>query len=63
MTKYKIKNYENGEVLTLSMEELLFEINRDRSNEWLDYTEEELEDPKMIEEALSLTDYSLMDII
>jgi hypothetical protein len=63
MTKYKIKNYENGEILTLSMEELLFEINRDRSNEWIDYTEEELEDPKMIEEALSLTDYSLMDVI
>lgn len=63
MTKYVIKNYENKEELTLNIDQLLFEINRDRSDQWLDYTKEELEDPAMVEEALSLTDYELIKII
>lgn len=36
---FKLKNTETGEEVTMGMQELLNEINRDRSSKWLDYNE------------------------
>ncbi len=37
MGKYAIKNKESGEVLNVNLDWILKEINRDRSDEWINY--------------------------
>jgi len=44
MKNYKITDEATGEVWLWTALELLEEVNRDRSNEWTDYTMEDLED-------------------
>jgi hypothetical protein len=41
---YKFTNIENGESHIWTAEEALEEVNRDRSDEWEDYTVEDLEE-------------------
>jgi hypothetical protein len=44
MKNYKITDEATGEVWLWTAQELLEEVNRDRSSEWTDYTMEDLED-------------------
>jgi len=44
MKTYKITDEATGEVWLWTAQELLEEVNRDRSSEWTDYTMEDLED-------------------
>ena len=37
--KYKIQDIETGEILNWTIDEILNEINRDRSQHWADYNE------------------------
>ena len=36
---YKVKHLEDGEVIEMTIPQILQEINRDRSEEWTDYDE------------------------
>lgn len=49
----------------LNNDEILFEINRDRSEEWQDYTLEDLFDSNVLDNALSWidTDYYEIELI
>ena len=44
MKNYKITDEATGEIWLWTAQELLEEVNRDRSNEWTDYDLEDLED-------------------
>lgn len=59
--KIKLIDFTTGERKEFTPEELLKEINRDRSEKWQDYTLEELKEN--LEECLSLTDWDLDDWI
>ena len=37
--KFKLRNVETGEIVQWNLAEILKEINRDRSDEWVDYDE------------------------
>lgn len=37
--KYKLLNVETNEVVTMTLNEVIQEINRDRSDEWQNYNE------------------------
>jgi hypothetical protein len=52
---YQLKNKTTGGEVDLTMEEILAEINRHRTNEFLPYTTEDWR------EGLSLTEYELVD--
>jgi len=39
MEIFKVRDIESGEIQEWSLEALLYEINRDRSDEWTDYDE------------------------
>lgn len=39
MKKYVLKNVSSDEIVTMTLSEILEEINRDRSNQWQDYDE------------------------
>ena len=44
MKTYKITDTEEGESFIWTAEQVLEEVNRDRSDEWQDYTLEDLEE-------------------
>ena len=44
MKTYKITDTEGGESFIWTAEQVLEEVNRDRSDEWQDYTLEDLEE-------------------
>ena len=44
MKMYKITDTEEGESFIWTAEQVLEEVNRDRSDEWQDYTLEDLEE-------------------
>ena len=44
MKTYKITDTEDGESFIWTAEQVLEEVNRDRSDEWQDYTLEDLEE-------------------
>ncbi len=50
----KLRHYKTGEIVHMSIKEVLEEINRDRSEEWIDFNEDE------ILEGLDFTDYDLL---
>lgn len=62
MTNYRVKNVETGEVFNLNRDQLLYEINRDRSEHFLSYNTNDLETEASIIDALSLTDFELMEV-
>ena len=51
MKRYTLKDLETGEQITLTLQELLDELNRDRSEEWSAYDESSTQ--KEIEEAIA----------
>lgn len=61
--KYILKHYDTGEIITFDKSQLLNEINRDRSDEFAEYTSEDISTRDGVEDALSLTDYSLLDVV
>jgi len=54
MKKFKIINKDNGESETLTIPEIIENINRDRSEDWTDYDESD-----WIEGLLEVTEYYL----
>lgn len=55
--KIKVKHYETNEVEIFTLKQMLYEINRDRSDDFQPYDETDWE------EGLSLTDYELVEVI
>lgn len=52
--KYILKDTVYGDIKEFTLEQVLFEINRDRSDEWTNYDESDWK------EGLSMTDYILL---
>ena len=44
MRKFNIKDMETGKVFQWTIDDILTEINRDRSADWLDYNESDWEE-------------------
>ena len=44
MKKYRVKDLTTGEIFEWTLEEVLKEINRDHSAEWIDYDESDWEE-------------------
>ena len=44
MRKFNIKDMETGKIFQWTLDDILTEINRDRSKDWLDYTLEDWEE-------------------
>ena len=63
MKKFKIKHFQENETLTLNETQLLYEINRDRSEEFTPYDSQDLCTYDSVKDALSLTDYELIEIL
>lgn len=60
MKLYKVKHYQDAEILTLTEAQLLNEINRDRSNDFTPYNSLDLTTEDDIKDALHLTEYILI---
>lgn len=54
--RYKLKNSNDGSIVNWTIDEILYEINRDRSDEWTDY------DSNDWKEGLYWTDYVLIEV-
>lgn len=52
--KYLLKDVTHGDIVTWTVKEILDEINRDRSEEWTPYDENDWM------EGLTLTDYEVL---
>jgi hypothetical protein len=63
MKKFKIKHFQENETLTLNETQLLHEINRDRSEEFTPYDSQDLSTDGGVRDALSLTDYKLIEVL
>lgn len=63
MKNYKIKHFQETEILTLTETQLLQEINRDRSDNFTLYDAQDLLTENGIKDALSLTDYELIEVL
>ncbi len=63
MINYRVKNVTTGQVYNLSQDELLNEINRDRSEHFSSYRADDLETESMIIDALSLTELELLEVL
>lgn len=62
MINYKVKNVINGETYVLDQNQLLHEINRDRSEHFSEYTANDLSSESNIVDALSLTDLEYIQV-
>lgn len=63
MKNYRIKHFQETEILTLTETQLLQEINRDRSDNFTLYDAQDLLTENGIKDALSLTDYELIEVL
>lgn len=63
MKNYKIKHFQETEILTLTETQLLQEINRDRSDNFTLYDAQDLLTENGVKDALSLTDYELIEVL
>ena len=63
MRKIICENVTDKSINIFSENELLFEINRDRSESWIDYTLDDLTSDTRITDALSLTDLVLIEVL
>lgn len=53
--KYKLRHDDTGDVIEMTLPEIIEEINRDRSELWLDYNESDWQ------EGLFFTEYTLIE--